>query len=189
MSDLVNQSQNNPEFARVLDVARLRNAGTYSFEISPTEQERAAIAKLMGATSVKKLVFSGKLVPLDSRGWQLHARLGASVVQQCVVTLDPVLTRVDQEFDRKFLPADKHAAADIVVTPDDDEVEPLEDTIDLGLVAIESLALALPAYPRKTGAELATSSFAPSGVAPLQDEDLKPFAALAALKDKLGNDR
>jgi uncharacterized metal-binding protein YceD (DUF177 family) len=142
----------------------------------------------MGAQRVKKLRFNGRLSPLVGPGWRLDASLGASVVQTCVVTLDPVTTRIDQTVRRSFVPEPEAMAAEITVFPDeDDEIEPLSDIIDLGLVAVEALALALPAYPRKPGAALTQHSFAAAGLRPLEDEDLKPFAALAALKDKLSS--
>ena len=73
-----------------------------------------------------------------------------------------------------------------MLDPDeDDEIEPLGDRIDLGLVATEALALALPAYPRKPGA----SSGRPTLGLPATDasDAVKPFAALAALRGKLGS--
>jgi hypothetical protein len=58
--------------------------------------------------------------------------------------------------------------------------------IDPGLLAVESLALALDPYPRASGVPRAEYQAAPPGVAPLADDDLKPFAKLAVLKEKLG---
>jgi hypothetical protein len=54
-------------------------------------------------------------------------------------------------------------------------------------VATEALALALPAYPRRDGATLgAHAASAPPGAAPLTDAEVRPFAALAALRAKYG---
>jgi uncharacterized metal-binding protein YceD (DUF177 family) len=96
-----------------------------------------------------------------------------------------VTTRVDTPVRRLFAP---HATASLDIdldVEDDDEAEPLGDAIDLGLVAIEALALALPAYPRAEGAELGElARSAPPGVAPIAEGDLRPFAALAALRDR-----
>ena len=110
------------------------------------------------------------------------------MVQTCVVTLDPVTTRIDQPVRRASLPAGRAARAEVVVDPDeDDEIEPLGDRIDLGLVAIEALALALPAYPRKPGRRRSARRPRPPrrGRRSTRREP-KPFAALAALR---GEDR
>jgi uncharacterized metal-binding protein YceD (DUF177 family) len=52
-------------------------------------------------------------------------------------------------------------------------------------VLTEALSLALPDFPRADGAELGSQVYAADGVAPMTDEDAKPFAGLASLKAKL----
>ena len=69
--------------------------------------------------------------------------------------------------------------------PEDDSEEPLPEVIDAGAVMIEALVLALPDYPRSSGAALGEAVHAPPGVAPLRDADLRPFAGLAGLAQKL----
>lgn len=186
MPELIPRSPDNPEFARVIEVRTLSALDGFDFDVAPTREEAAALARLLGAQAVRKLRFAGRLAPLTRGGWALDARLGASVVQTCVVTLEPVTTRIDQTVRRRFLPETgsraPERAGELVVDPDeDDEVEPLGERIDLGLVAIEALALALPAYPRKEGATLG-----PAIAGASDEEEPKPFAALAALRGKLG---
>ena len=181
MPELIPRSPDNPEFARVIEVRNLSALDGFDFDIAPTPEEAAALARLLGAQAVRKLRFAGSLSPLDGGGWGLDATLGASVVQTCVVTLEPVTTRIDQTVRRRYEPEAGLRAAGLVVDPDeDDEVEPLGDRIDLGLVAIEALALALPAYPRKQGATLG-----PAIAGTAAEEEPKPFAALAALRGKV----
>lgn len=179
MPDLIDYAADNPEFARVIELARLRDLESFAFDIAPKPEEAAAIARLMAAQGLRKLRFAGTLDRLASGGWQLEGKLGATVIQTCVVSLDPVTTRIDQEVARRYLPQRAVAGREVILSPDDeDEIEPLGDRIDLGLVAIETLALALPPYPRKPGAALGDVTAAPS-------DGVKPFAALAALRDKL----
>ena len=49
-------------------------------------------------------------------------------------------------------------------------------------------AVALPPFPRSPGAELGIARAAPKGVRPLTDEETRPFAGLAALRDRLADD-
>jgi uncharacterized metal-binding protein YceD (DUF177 family) len=72
--------------------------------------------------------------------------------------------------------------------PEDDTAEPLPETVDLSAVAAEALALALPAFPRAEGAGLHVQAFTEPGKAPLTDDDVKPFAGLSGLLDRLGKD-
>lgn len=188
MPELVTHSSANPEFPRIVEVAKLPAAAPFDFDITPDEGERAALARLMDAQAVRKMRLAGTLSPMDEGGWQLDAELGATVVQTCVITLEPVTTRIDRHVHRRFLPAGRISDERGDLSPDDDdEVDLLGPRIDLGLVATEALALALPDYPRKEGAELSKRVAAPDGTRPLEDADVKPFAALAALKDKPGN--
>lgn len=189
MPELISHAPDNPEFARVVEVRQLRDLDTFAFDIAPTPEEAPALARLLGVQAVRKLRFEGHLGRIERGGWQLDGQLGATVIQTCVVTLDPVTTRVDQPVHRAFLPGPADHLSEIVLAPDeDDETEPLGDRIDLGLVAIEALALALPAYPRKPGVTFGGQPAEAAGVAPLDESELKPFAALAALRGKMGNE-
>lgn len=196
MPEIATRSAANPDFARVVEIAQLRGVASFAFDLSPTPEEAAALARLLGAQGVRKLRFHGRLVPADRADWRLEAELGVTVTQTCVVTLEPVVTRVDTPVRRLFTPdfAPDFAGAlagdpgEIELDPEaDDEIEPLGPRIDLGLVATEALALALPAYPRREGAELGPlAESAPAGAAPLDAGAARPFSALAALRAKLG---
>jgi hypothetical protein len=146
MPDLRTHAPDNPDFARVAEVRQLADLVELPVDIAPTEAEAAAIARLLGARAVRKLRLRGRLAPLPGGGWRLEATLGATVVQTCVVSLDPVTTRVDQRVTRTWLPQTALpetavAGAELVVDPEeDDEIEPLGARIDLGLVAIEAQA-------------------------------------------------
>lgn len=181
MPELIPHAPDNPDFARVVMVRKLGDVQRFDFDISPDPEEAARLASLLGALSLRKFRFAGRLTPLSDGQWQLEGQLGATVVQTCVVSLEPVSTRIDEAVRRTFL-SGASATGEIVVSPDDDddEVEPLSDRIDLGRIATEALALAMPAYPRKEGATLAP------GVEPVEVERPRPFAALEVLRGKLG---
>ncbi|MEM9344704.1 MAG: YceD family protein [Pseudomonadota bacterium] len=154
--------------------------------IEPDADARAALAGVLGITAVKKLRVSGALTPVGRVDWTLDAQLGATVVQPCVVTLDPVTTRIDEAITRSYV-ADPPALPDAgeVEMPEDDSIEALPDTLDLNALLEEALSLGLPPYPRAEGAELEGAQVTEPGVAPLTDEDTKPFAGLKDLKDKM----
>lgn len=190
MPEIRTHSPDNPDFARVISVARLRGLTEFAFDLSPDAAESAALARLMGAQSLRKLRFVGRLSAAPDDAWRLDATLGATLIQTCVVSLDPVTTRVDVPVVRLFVPGAPAAGAEIVIVGDDsdeeDEIEPLGSTIDLGLVATEALALALPAYPRKADARLEVAASAPADAAPLPEEtEIKPFASLATLRARM----
>jgi uncharacterized metal-binding protein YceD (DUF177 family) len=186
MPELTKHAPDNPEFARVIELRQLHDLAEFAFDVAPTPPEALAIARLLDAQAVRRMRFNGRLARLRGGGWELEAKLGATVVQSCVVTLDPVTTRIDQAVRRAWLPEADARAVELVVAPyEDDEVEPLGDRVDLGLVAVEVLALALPTYPRKPGAIFASGAVAPGALSP-EEAEVKPFAALAALRGKMG---
>lgn len=166
--------------------ADLPAGGTREIALRPDAPARAALAEALGINAVRKLSFTGRLLPEGQKDWRLEARLGATVVQPCVVTLAPVTTRIDEDVIRRYLAEmpDLPQSAEVEM-PEDDSAEPLPEVLDAGAVMAEALALALPAYPRAPEADLGEAVFTEPGKAPMTDADARPFAGLAALKDKL----
>ncbi|MFD1341737.1 YceD family protein [Litorisediminicola beolgyonensis] len=169
-------------------VAELPASRPISFEVIPAPEARAALAEELGATSLKKLRFAGQLSPLGKAGWKLTGTLGATVVQPCVVTLAPVTTRIDTEVERRFVPPERLEIlpeGSETEMPEDDTTEPLGEVIDPAQVMAEALALAVPNYPRAPDADFGEASSRPEGAEPIEETEVKPFAGLKALKDRL----
>jgi uncharacterized metal-binding protein YceD (DUF177 family) len=101
--------------------------------------------------------------------------------------LQPVKTRIDEPVHRVFLANWDDPVGESVREMDEDvESEALGEELDLENVALEAISLAMPDYPRLPDAELPQAVFTEPGQKAMTDEEAKPFAALAALKDKLG---
>ncbi len=174
-------------FEHPIEVERLRGNTAFRFDETPSEAEAEAIRDALGLRGLRKMRFQGEIAPLGKRGWLVTGELGASITQSCVVSLEPVKSRIDVPVKLRFLP--ESLIEDD--TPEDvleDDVEPLGTMIDLGHVAMEALSLAMPDYPRSQTAELAQFSAAPPGAVPIKDEETKAFAGLEALKGKLSGD-
>jgi uncharacterized metal-binding protein YceD (DUF177 family) len=170
-----------PEFSRPLSLRRLPRADTHRFAHTATPEERSAVADVLDALDVPKLRIEGQVAPSGKEGWHLSAQITATAIQSCVVTLEPVATKLSEKIERDFQPD----ASDALGPDGDDSVDPLTDSLDLGLIAMEALALALPDYPRKAGIDLA--DLVPEDP-PEPEEKPNPFAALASLRDKLDKD-
>ena len=157
---------------------------TLRFNFRPDAAQRAQIAQALDLIELPEFTFKGELTPSGRSDVVLRADLAAHVVQPCSVTLAPVHSTLSDQSERRFVQDYVEPDADELEIPEDD-IEALPETIDIAAVAIEALALALPLYPRARGAEFTEAAFAAPGVEPLQSADLKPFAGLAALADKL----
>jgi len=158
------------------------------FEIVPGPEILDDLARRLDLLALRKLRLAGHLRPDGPRDWRLEAQLGATVVQPCRVTLEPVTTRIDEPVVRRYLARWDTPSETEAEMPEDDTAEPLPETVDLSAVAAEALALALPAFPRADGADLDVQAFTEPGKAPLTDDDVKPFAGLAGLRDRLRKD-
>jgi uncharacterized metal-binding protein YceD (DUF177 family) len=158
------------------------------FDISADAPTRTALAVALGIRALRKFTFKGELRPEGRGDWVLEGAFGATFVQDCAITLDPVTTRVDEMVTRRYvteLPVNEGPELEM---PEDDSLEVLGQFIDPGAVAIEELVLALPPFPRAAGVELTEDGVlraAPEGADPVEDLRPRPFAALAQLRDKM----
>jgi len=178
-----------------LRVADLPTKKPTRFELVPEQAALRAIAEELGLQGLRKLRFKGEISADGKRDWRLTAQLGATVTQPCVVTLEPVTTRIEEPVERRFVaeipdfgPSAKKSDEDEegIEMPEDDNTELLDSHIDPGAVMLEALSLALPLYPRAEDAALEETNFTEPGKDAMTDEDTKPFAGLAALRDQLG---
>lgn len=162
-----------------LRLAAARRRDPIPFDLAPDPEIRAALADELGLSSLKKLRFRGTLEPQDRGDWRLEAALGATVVQPCDITLEPVTTRIDEPVRRRYV-----GALGQVELPPEQEIpenvdeEPLPETLDLEAVMVEALSLAIPAFPRSESAVLGEAVYTEPGTEPLRDQDTKPFAGL-----------
>ncbi|MEM6407442.1 MAG: DUF177 domain-containing protein [Pseudomonadota bacterium] len=168
-----------------LRVAELSQKRSTAFSFSADAPLRATLAAELGVAQIKKLSFKGDVRGEGQSDWVLTGRLGATVVQACVITLEPVTTRIEEDVLRRYLADWQEPQEAEIEMPEDDSSEQLGPEIDLMAAMMEALTLAIPAYPRAPGAELGALVHAEPGVEPLNEDTVKPFAGLAALKKKM----
>jgi uncharacterized metal-binding protein YceD (DUF177 family) len=145
-------------------------------EIEAPAAVRAELAKVAAVEDLPQLsaVFD---LARQGAGVQVSGQVRAGVGQICVVTLEPIESTLEEAVDVEFAPSAAEAAK-----AGEEPPEPLiGGKVDLGALATEFLLLGIDPYPRKPGAE-----FAPPKV---EDSGEHPFAALAALKKRLGGGR
>lgn len=174
-----------PPSPTALRVADLSQSSPTGFLLRPEAEQLRRMADELNLNALRKLSFSGAIEAEGAADWRLTAKLGATVVQPCAVTLEPVTTRIDVPVSRLYQRDYVDVDAPEAEMPEDDTVEPLPQWIDPNEVMQEALLLALPLYPRAEGAELGEMVVTEPGQTPMRDEDARPFAGLAALKDQL----
>ena len=164
----------------------------FDFHLILSNQKVAELVKRLDLLSIKKVSLVGILSPLSNDKWSLKAEIRANVKQKCVISFKPVKTIVCEPINRTF----SSSAMQNTFKADDDGISPvsfddtlheLNDYIDLDEIIFEELTLILPLYPKIEGAKLGSYSVTEPGAKPLTEENIKPFAQLSELKDKLSN--
>jgi aryl carrier-like protein len=144
---------------------RVRSAevptGGLDLVVEANEVERAAVADRLKIEGLDRLRIVASVRPWRRHGLHVSGTLFATVVQRCVVTLEPISNDIEETFVGTFEPAAKvrRAAARAEIAFDALETEEppepmLDGAADIGALAVEYLALAIDPYPRKQGVDL-----------------------------------
>ena len=164
-----------------VSVVELPDAGLRR-EIEADAAVRARVATVAEVREVSRLVARFDIVPMPGRRVHVGGHVSARVGQNCVVTLEPMESEIEETIDVVFTSdaADKpHKSAELDIPAEGkDPPEPLVNgRIDLGALAIEFMILGINPYPRKSDVV-----FEPPAAA--ADPKEHPFSALKTLKDK-----
>ncbi len=190
---------------RTIDI---RRRGEMALSGVAPESLRQDLVERLGLEALRNFAWRGKLT-FESGEISFDGVIEADLDQACVVTLEPVRQKVSEPVSRCWLPQKRYderlAALALRVDQEEiaageaergatgldlsvdgaDEIEPLGETVRLGPSLIEALSLALEPYPRAANNDFVSVVAAPDGVAPLDDEAVRPFAGLAALREQL----
>jgi len=169
--------------------------------ITPDKEARQNLVRRLGILSVESLKADLEL-NREQGGMVVHVKgqVMASVKQSCVVTLEPIETKVNETFEAWFADPDQAIALAKVKhdkqvkangeTPIIDEREDPEKIvggrIDLGEVVTQHLSLAIDPYPHKEGVKYEYGDDEPEKVPEAFKNN--PFAALKDWKSKLEGD-
>ena len=172
-----------PEFSRIVGLERISHAGIVR-EIVAGEAERRALAHRFAVLAIDSLAATVSLSRTRRGDVRLAARISARVVQECVVTLEPVRSEIDEEVALLLRPVDGDALGQkTVVIPPDEEFEPFAgDAIDIGEAVAVELALSLDPFPRAPDADAALG---PGGTA--EDSAHTSESAFRALEERSEN--
>jgi uncharacterized metal-binding protein YceD (DUF177 family) len=185
--------QQKSEIERMVDLDRM-GSGSAALDITASDGERAALAKRFGFIGLP--VFSAR-VTVDRRPGQVvvEGRLRGTIVQACILTLDPVTQELDDTFRivfRQDLTEERDPeSGEALLSAQADAPEPLSgNMLDVGEIVAEQLSLAADPYPRRPGAKLedvlpkSRKGGKGGRDAGKAEQRRHPFAGLAALRDK-----
>ncbi|MBN07394.1 MAG: hypothetical protein CMM45_06160 [Rhodospirillaceae bacterium] len=173
------------EFSRLYSPEDLKE-GITQLQLVANDMERDALAKRFGLLALGQLSADVTLIkePDPAQPIIMSAQIRGTVVQECVVSLVPISSDINERIDCAFAPNDgaKSNKLEIDIEPDgEDPPEPIIDGhFDVGGLIAEHLGLCIEAFPRAEGAEFNASSMPPGK----DDAEENPFSILKKLHER-----
>lgn len=173
-----------PAFSHPVKVGTL-SASLTTLRLEADAAALAALARQWNVTEVRSLKAELQIARWKKDGVRVKGRVMADLVQECVVTLEPVESHLDEPVEATFVPDGSKLAraltaetAEMVLDPDGPDAPDIfvGDTIDIGQTVAEHAAMAIDPYPKKPGAAF------PGHIESTEKDDKRPNP-FAALKD------
>ncbi len=145
------------------------------------EEQRQTLTKVLDLVHLDRFEVSYDIAAVAAGKFRVRGELQARLTQYCVISFEPVTSKVETPFDAMFWPQEAvtawFAQQDMAEDGGRDEPEPYEGgELDLGQFFYELLATSIDPYPRKSGVEFRQPDPVETG-----KED-HPFAILKQLK-------
>lgn len=162
------------------DLGDLSQAGS-AVTVEAGADELPRIAEWAGVQGVERFRAIVNLRRISTTRFGYQADLEADIVQNCVVTLEPVPAHIARHIDRELHLVQRAPVeeGELTLAAGDDDVPETITSLDFDLASplLEEFALAIDPYPRKAGAAFARAT--EPEAAPES-----PFAVLKSLKER-----
>jgi hypothetical protein len=144
--------------------------------IDASPEQRAALAREHGLLDVKRFHADLVVSPWKRDGVSVSGRVEGDIVQECVVTLEPIDGHIDEEVSAVFIPEgsnlggpDRFSAGEMILDPEGPDAPEMFSGmhIDVGALAEQFFALGIDPYPRKAGIEPFATADVEEGSQPL----------------------
>lgn len=167
------------EFSRPLAIDKIPANG-FEQTLEAKDKERLSLAERFGLIELPSLTAELKVHPAGlDQTVLVTGSLKADVIQQCVVTLEPLPAHVESFIDVTFMPEAEIGGGAGPADADSEDIEVIVDgAIDLGELVAQQLGIALDPYPRKPGAAYVEAEYGDTEV------PKGPMAQIAKLAKK-----
>ena len=178
----------------LVNVTRLPSKGL-NIKLEPDDDGLEKLAAQCGVLSILEFSAQLNVKSWHKDGVRVSGPLRASLIQPCIVTLEPVPEQIDAQIDAVFVPSTSKLAKpkinaetrELIVEAEGDDVPELFElpNLDVGAVAAEFFALELNPYPKSPVADEQSAQAGVQDDESQHDVKENPFAALAKIRDKL----
>jgi len=164
-----------PEFSKIIDTDRLNDEEKVE-KITASPSEREALAKRFKIVKINSFSATITLNKEENGDVKVIGEIVANVTLNSIISLEDFEKDIKDSFKVIFTRSYKEDESNIDINED---IEPLIGSeIDIGELASEYLALAIPPFPKKDG-----EMFAYKAVERIDEQDdNNPFAVLKNLK-------
>lgn len=159
----------DPGWSYKINVEDIEAGKPVELEISPNESEKLALKERLSISSVNELSAS-LVIRRVQAGKTIHVKgtITANITQQCVVSMDPVISDINEEFEAWFAEDDapvsinkakqdlmiKRGQSELPILDEADDPEIITDgAIDLGDQVAQFLSLNINPYVHAEGVE------------------------------------
>lgn len=165
------------------------SANPATIRISADKTDLKRLERQWGVAGVSAFDAEIELGRWKRDGVRVKGHVSAAIMQQSVVSLDPVEQRIEEDFEAIFLPENSrllsrglNSKGEMFLDPEGPDLPETftGDSIDVGAVAAEFAALAIDPYPRNTGEGMSDRIESEPGL----DKKPSPFAVLQGFRRK-----
>ena len=189
------------EWTVALSVDDVPEGGALSQTLTAPEEVYDDLVRRLDIVRLRRLSADLKIVRQAGGRYHVSGRFSADIIQNCVVTAEPIASKITEPVEGWFLERDEGLAsfakarkdrdvskskshAEVEILDESDDPEPvIGGQIDLGELVVQHLSLAINPYPHKPGArhEFTDDTTKPGQAAPTRKS---PFEALKDWKEK-----
>ena len=166
-------------FSYIISLEQIKRDIEHEFHLVCSKDALRDLPKRLNVLEAKKASFNGHLKLQVANQIFLRGTVKAKLIQPCSLTLEPVVTTINEKISRTFFigPNEKRPIKKSVfeLTEKSFDNDIIIDEINLGEVLMETISLETPDYPKKSGASIS--------LAPIESMDREnPFSILSKLK-------
>ena len=166
-------------FSYIISLEQIKREIECEFNLVCSKDALRELPKKLNVIEAKKASFNGYLKLQVANQIVLCGTVKAKLIQPCSLTLEPVVTTINEKISRTFFigPNEtkpiKKSVFELTEKSFDNDI--ILDEINLGEVLMETISLETPDYPKKSGASIS--------LAPTESIDREnPFSILSKLK-------
>ena len=134
----------------IVPLTVLRRSKSYKIHHTSSYEQLEQLTKILKVEKVIEFSFRGQCIQSSKHQYILQASLEATLIQNCVISLSPMKTKIHHKIEQHFSDKRQESMGNVItVGLDDTEIDLLSDELNVGDIMLEALSLEIPLYPKK----------------------------------------